>query len=351
MIASEIETFKGFMEIEQRSPHTVRQYIDILNWFQKFLIESNIEFQDLKENDIVKFPLWLKRMKALKEFERKFNRKPTDQELTQYSRESSLHGKSVYKYLSAIRKFLEVNEHPLNWTKIPTPKYDDNFNPDVLTPLEIKKIVDAAAKYCTYQHKTVSEDNCKNCKKYRFPRSEKAAQQRSYPGICFYYEGLKLKAMLSIAYEAALRTDELCNLKKKHLNLDRMEVFIEKPLKHSQPQAIPLSKDLTKILKQYLAENKSLNDDEAILFPTKMGKKYHPNNFATHVFRPIAKTAGFNIRYYTLRHSRATNLLKQGLELGWVRRITRHKNINNVLKYIHLSSDDIRAEMEKRRIL
>jgi len=96
-------------------------------------------------------------------------------------------------------------------------------------------------------------------------------------------------------------------------------------------------------MKDYLKRHRYLKDKEDILFPTKTGKKYHPNNFATHVFRPIAKTAGFDIRYYTLRHSRATNLLKQGLDIGWVRRIT--------LKYIHLSSDDIRNELEKKKLM
>ncbi len=339
------------MEIEQRSPHTIRQYIDILSWFEKFLIESNIEFCQLTENDIVKFQLWLKKKKATKEFVKLYKRKPSEQEVLQFSRETTLHGKSVYKYLSAIRKFLEVNEQQLNWTKIPTPKFDDNFNPDVLTTDEITKIVDTATKYCTFQHSTVTEENCLKCKKYRQPKSEKAALQRKYPNVCFYFEGLKFNAMFRIAYEAALRTDELCNLKIKHLDLNKKEVFIEKPLKHSQPQAIPLSKSLVRILEQYLAKRKGATEGEEFLFPTKMGKKYHPNNFATHIFRPIARFAGFDIRYYTLRHSRATNLLKQGLEIGWVRRITRHKNINNVLKYIHLSSDDIREEMEKRKIL
>ena len=128
------------------------------------------------------------------------------------------------------------------------------------------------------------------------------------------------------------------------------EIFIEKPLKHSQSQAVPISNKLVKLLQEYLEAINIRNKDD-ILFPTKMGKKYHANNFATHVFRPIAQEAGFDVRYYTLRHSRATNLIKQGLDIGWVRRITRHRNINNVLKYIHLSSQDIRTELEKRDIL
>ncbi|MHA1213657.1 MAG: tyrosine-type recombinase/integrase, partial [Candidatus Heimdallarchaeota archaeon] len=164
------------------------------------------------------------------------------------------------------------------------------------------------------------------------------------------FDGPKLEAMILLAYEAALRTDELCNLKLKHLDLEKKELFIEKPLKHSQPQAVPISEKLTLLLRDYLHQYKFIKEADDILFPTKTGKNYHANNFATHVFRPIAQEAGFDVRYYTLRHSRATNLLKQGLDIGWVRRITRHKNINNVLKYIHLSSQDIREELEKKKI-
>ena len=156
--------------------------------------------------------------------------------------------------------------------------------------------------------------------------------------------------MILLAYEAALRTEELCALRLKHLNLERREIFIERPLKHSQQQAVPLSEKLVSLLKEYLEKNKSVKNDEDILFPTKTGKKYHANNFATHVFRPIASAAGFNVRYYALRHSRATNLIKQGLDIGWVRRITRHRNINNVLKYIHLTSDDVREQLERKNI-
>ncbi|NHK32039.1 MAG: tyrosine-type recombinase/integrase [Asgard group archaeon] len=352
MISEEIEIFRGFLEIEQRSIHTIRQYLDILSWFQEFLSKNKISFEQLTEKDIVKFQLWLKNRRLALLYEKKFNKIPTKEELAQFTIEQkqNLSGKSMYKYLTTIKKFLEVNDKQLNWTRIPSPKYDDNFNPVVLSISEINKIAETAAEYCTFQHQKVSLNECVKCKKYREPKNNRSAAQRSYPNICFYFDGLKLKTMILLAYEAALRTDELCNLRLKHVNLDRKEIFIEKPLKHSQPQAIPISKELTALVESYLSKYKFINDENDFLFPTKTGKKYYANNFATHVFRPIAKEAGFDVRYYSLRHSRATNLLKQGLDIGWVRRITRHRNINNVLKYIHLSSQDIRNELEKRDI-
>ena len=353
MLSSEISLFKGFLEIEERSSHTIGQYLSILNWFEEFINHFNIDFSKLTETDILKFQLWLKQKRLIESYKKEFSKNPTKEELAQFAKKQpvNLSGKSMYKYLTTIRKFLEVNEKQLNWTRIPTPKFSDNFNPDVLSDREIAKIAGIAEKYCTFKHKQVTYVDCETCPKYRTPKSVKASVQRIYPNVCFYFDGLKLKAMILIAYEAALRTDELCSLKLKHIDLDKKEVFIEKPLKHSQAQAIPISDKLVKILREYLTVYKFIKNEEEILFPTKTGKKYFANNFATHVFRPIAKTAGFDVRYYTLRHSRATNLIKQGLDIGWVQRITRHKNINNVLKYIHLSSDDIRKELEKKNIL
>jgi len=351
MITNEIENFKGFLEIEQRSKHTLRQYLATVIWFEQFLIETNIEYSNLKEKDLVKFQIWLKRKHVIKEFNKQYNRTPTLVEYEEFSKKCEpLSGKSIYKYITTVRKFLEVNDKSLNWTKIPSPKFDENFNPEVLTREDISKIASIAENFCTYLHKPITVEICQKCKKYRFPKNYKSSVQRPYPNICFYYDGIKLKAMILIAYEAALRTDELCNLKLRHLDIEKKEIFIEKPLKHSQPQAIPISSKLTQTLKQYLDTHQYIKNEEDILFPTKTGKKYHPNNFATHVFRPIATAAGYDVRYYTLRHSRATNLLKQGLDIGWVRRITRHRNINNVLKYIHLTSQDIRKELEKKDI-
>jgi len=353
MIEAEIEVFKNFLTIEERSSHTIRQYLSIVDWFNEFLTENNIDYSALKEKDIIKFQLWLKEKRLIEAYIKQYNHQPTKEQLEDFSKKQSviLHGKSIYKYLTTIKKFLEVNEQQLNWTKIPTPKYDDNFNPEVLSVQDIQKIASIAEKYCTFKHQTITSIDCIKCQKYRHPKNHRASVQRNYPEVCFYFDGLKLKAMILLAYEAALRTDELCNLKLAHLDLIKKEIFIEKPLKHSQPQAVPISDNLVTILEDYLANYKFIKKPDDILFPTKMGKTYHANNFATHVFRPIAKEAGFDVRYYTLRHSRATNLIKQGLDVGWVRRITRHRNINNVLKYIHLSSQDIREELEKRKII
>jgi len=346
VIAPEKALFKSYLEIEERSSHTIRQYMNILDWFEEFLSLQGVPLQQLTEMDILKFQLWIKEKRLYTLFRQKFKREPSKEELKAFAKSATgqLKGKSLYKYLTIIRKFLEVNDKQLNWTRIPAPKIEDNFNPDILSPEQIELIATTAERYCTFKHQTITSKDCSSCPKCR------SSTRRKYPEACFYFDGLKLKVMILLAYEAALRTEELCALKVKHLNLEKKEVFIEKPLKHSQPQAIPLSDEVTALLRSYLKNNKSLQNEEAILFPTKTGKKYHANNFATHVFRPIAAAAGFNVRYYALRHSRATNLIKQGLDIGWVRRITRHRNINNVLKYIHLTSQDIREELERKNI-
>jgi integrase len=352
LLGPEALTFKGFMEIEERSPHTIRQYLDIIGWFEDFLINNNLTLETIQERDLIAFQMWLKKRHYINAFETKYNRTPSKKELIRFTEDNKgITGRSLYKYLTTIKKFLEVNEKKLNWTKIPTPKYNDDFNPEILKEDKIIKIAETASKYCSFQHKTVIESDCKRCRNYQEPKNFRAAAQKQYPETCFFYEGLKLKTMILVAYEAALRTDELCNLKVRQVNLEEKELFVEKPLKHSQQQAIPLSTKVSSLLKQYISKNNLGDKKEEILFPTKTGKKYHPNNFSSHVFRPIAKLAGYDVRYYTLRHSRATNLLRRGLDIGWVRRITRHRNINNVLKYIHLSSQDLREELERKELL
>ena len=100
MIEEEITVFRGFMEIEERSIHTIRQYLDILNWFESFLQEKDIKFQELTENDIVAFQLWIRNKHLVNQYMRIHKKPPTKSELVEFSKTTKkLGGKSLYKYL------------------------------------------------------------------------------------------------------------------------------------------------------------------------------------------------------------------------------------------------------------
>ena len=49
---------------------------------------------------------------------------------------------------------------------------------------------------------------------------------------------------------------------------------------------------------------------------------------------------------HTLRHTTATEMLKRGINLRVVQKVLRHANISTTQKYIHLTVEDLRKEVE-----
>ncbi|RLI67896.1 MAG: hypothetical protein DRO63_03710, partial [Candidatus Gerdarchaeota archaeon] len=81
MISIEKKLFKSYLEVEERSTHTIRQYMSILNWFEEFLSLKGVSLQQLTEMDILTFQLWIKEKHLQTLFKQKFKREPTAEEL------------------------------------------------------------------------------------------------------------------------------------------------------------------------------------------------------------------------------------------------------------------------------
>jgi len=59
------------------------------------------------------------------------------------------------------------------------------------------------------------------------------------------------------------------------------------------------------------------------------------------------KKAGLaDVSFHTLRHSCASHLVMNGVDLATVREIMRHKDYKTTLRYAHLSQDHKRAAVE-----
>ena len=154
--------------------------------------------------------------------------------------------------------------------------------------------------------------------------------------------------MLWLGYEIAARAGELVSLTAGQVDLGRRAI-IKRPLKREQPCEAPIGERLAEELADWI-ESHALGPRDH-LFTTRHGRPYRRDIFHRYIFRPAAERSGLlakypGLRYHDLRHSRATNLLRRGVDIYTVNRILCHKRLQTTMVYLHLA----RAEELRGRI-
>lgn len=168
--------------------------------------------------------------------------------------------------------------------------------------------------------------------------------------------GLRDKAILETFFSTGLRVAELVSLSREQLKIDpnanELEIVIIG--KGNRPRPIYFSKRALRWLEEYL---KTRKDNEKALFISYKGPKNADKRLTTRSVETIVKKhallAGIPnfTTPHTLRHSFATDLLSQGVDLRLVQEFLGHKNIATTQIYTHVTSKQLRDLHHKHHSL
>ena len=148
---------------------------------------------------------------------------------------------------------------------------------------------------------------------------------------------IKHKLIIKILYGCGLRVSELVNLKKQDLNF--LEGLIHVRLsKGRKDRFVKIPESITNEL-----ENYSGLSNEEILFTSVRGGKLTTATIRK-IVKNSAKKAGIkkNIHPHTLRHSFATHLLEQGIDLRIIQKLLGHSDIKTTQIYLSVSNQTIK---------
>jgi site-specific recombinase XerD len=152
---------------------------------------------------------------------------------------------------------------------------------------------------------------------------------------------LKHRAALSIAYGAGLRASEVTHLKITDIDSDRMILRIEQG-KGRRDRYAMLSPSLLKLLRawwrQAHAQGKMLPD--GWLFPGQNPVKPLSTRQLNRACKSVAAAAELNkrISMHTLRHSFATHLLEQKVDIRVIQVLLGHQKLENTARYSHVAT-------------
>lgn len=299
-IHQHLNDFLTFCEVEKGlTPITVKNYSRFLNKFFLWLEKNNLKGlapSQLTEEIIWKYRVWLSR---LPNTVRKASR--------------GLSPSTQSRYLIAIRVFLAYF-HEKDIPSLPTEK------------VKLPKDREREIKFLSLEE---------------VERLLAAPQTGTYAG-------LRDRAILEVLFSTGVRVSELLSLDRKHLAGARGKRDFEMSItgKGRHTRTIYFSERSLHWIQKYLVARK---DDESALFVhIKGGPKDAPGRLTPRsvelIVEKYAKLAGLPILAtpHTLRHSFATDLLNQGVDLRMVQEFLGHRNIATTQVYTHVTSKRLR---------
>jgi len=239
-----------------------------------------------------------------------------------------------------IRNYLYFNEKLLNFSgKKPEDIDEDDVKLFMAEKLDDKasaSVIVALAAFRYSFSNIFKKDPTLNIKR---PKKEK-----KLPEVLTKEEILKLieaadtkksRLMLSLIYAAGLRVSELTNLKKHNLQFEEQTGYI-KSAKGKKDRIFNIPNYLLKDLRKQVEKS---ND---FVFLGPKGKLSERN--IQKIVQRAARKAGIqkSIHTHTLRHSFATHLLENGIDIRKIQVLLGHENISTTQIYTHISKEELK---------
>lgn len=145
---------------------------------------------------------------------------------------------------------------------------------------------------------------------------------------------LKHRIVLTLIYSAGLRGQEVVNLKLSDIDFERKTIHIRQS-KYKKDRIVPLSNLIAKGLKKYIA----VEHPHVWLFNGKEPDGRYSVRGLSWVMRETLKKTSVKkeVNLHSLRHSYATHLLEEGLNIVTLKELLGHAEITTTMIYLHVA--------------
>ena len=145
---------------------------------------------------------------------------------------------------------------------------------------------------------------------------------------------LKHRVLIGVLYGCGLRCHEVRSLLIKDVDFDRNMIHIRQG-KGRKDRYVPLGEHLNRGLKKYLEAEKPVK----WLFNGRDHHQPFSSRGTQWVIREAAKKTGIkkHVSVHTLRHTYATHLLEQGLDIVSIKELLGHAHIDTTMVYLHVA--------------
>ena len=150
------------------------------------------------------------------------------------------------------------------------------------------------------------------------------------------------KLIIEVLYQTGMRRAELCNLPLENVNFSRNEIVVIG--KGNKERIVPISPDLSKVLKiYYLEHRKPTAEAERCFFVSSKGKKITEKFVYLMVTSYLSQVSLKEKKSpHILRHSFATHVLNGGAEISKVKKIMGHASLASTQVYTNANIEQLK---------
>lgn len=165
-------------------------------------------------------------------------------------------------------------------------------------------------------------------------------------------EPVRNRFMLALAYDAALRREELCTIEVADLDpAYRLLRIRAETTKSRRERVVPYSEPTGRLYAAYLRQRAELSRERGSLFRSESDRnRAQPISLWTwsKVIAGIAARAAIpEFTPHTLRHLRLTDLARADWDIHEIATFAGHRSLQSTMLYIHLSGRELTAKLQR----
>lgn len=334
-----IQSYLRYLEGLGRSPNTIQSYAGHLKLFWEFLQVNYFDWKQVTLENLADFIHWL--------------RQPDPKVVSLQPVQAKRTERTINAILSGVCGFYEFQEHLGAIDGVDVYRYQ--FQP--------------GGKYKSFLHhinksKEVKTRLLKVKEPKKFPLYLAPEQIMQLINAC---NRIRDKFLICLLHETGLRIGEALGLRHEDIHstgeneihvIPRLDNYNGARVKSATERVVHVTKDLMKLYTNYLIEEYPEELDSDYVFVNIWeGKRRTPMTYAAvdSLFRRLSKKTGIDAHPHLLRHTHATDLIRDGWDMAHVQKRLGHASVQTTINtYIHLNDEDMKAsyhEFQKRQKL
>jgi len=159
---------------------------------------------------------------------------------------------------------------------------------------------------------------------------------------------IRNRAIVELLYSCGIRTSELCTLRIQDVDLKEQTVTIIKG-KGNKSRIVPIGQYAVFYIQMYLDKARKYmlrgkRTDPGILFLSQRGNPFNKSTINKTVIQSVMRQAKLKkpISCYTFRHSVATHLLANKVDVMYIAKLLGHASLKTTQNYLRVEITDLK---------